>query len=56
MYVLKEAFEMTDMTNKFIAGVENLGAMSMTKASAPKKILEPIDLAKIFGKRGVTCG
>ena len=56
---LKEAFEMTDMVSKFNTGMENVNAMSvasMTKAACLKKGLEAVDLAKIFGKRGITCG
>ena len=56
---LKEAFERTDFVNKFNTGMENINAMSMnpmTKASCLKKGMEAVDLATIFGKRGITCG
>lgn len=53
---LKEAFEMTDMVSKFNTGMENVNSMSINKAASLRKGLEAIDLAKIFGKRGVTCG
>ena len=50
---------MTDFVNKFNTGMENINAMSMnpmTKASCLKKGMEAVDLATIFGKRGITCG
>ncbi|MFQ6745028.1 MAG: hypothetical protein ACLRFN_03585 [Alphaproteobacteria bacterium] len=47
---------MTDMITKFNTGMENVNSMSMNKAANLKKGMETIDLAKIFGKRGVTCG
>ena len=47
---------MTDMVSKFNIGVENLNSLSANRIANLKKGMETIDLAKIFGKRGVTCG
>lgn len=52
----KEAFKMTDMINKFNAGMDIINSMSVNKVAGLRKGMEAIDLAKIFGKRGVTCG
>jgi hypothetical protein len=48
---------MTDMVNKYNTGIENLNAMpGNVNMTGLRKGLQAVDLAKIFGKRGVTCG